>query len=46
MPGRTGYEQRTIKGLEIIDIDKSQNLIVVKGSIPGKAGNLVSIKLS
>ena len=46
MPGRSGYEQRTIKGLEIIDIDKSQNLIVVKGSIPGKAGNLVSIKLS
>jgi large subunit ribosomal protein L3 len=46
MPGRTGYEQRTIKGLEIIDIDKSQNLIVVKGSIPGKAGNLVSIKSS
>lgn len=46
MPGRTGYEQRTIKGLEIIDIDKSKNLIVVKGSIPGKAGNLVSIKLS
>ena len=31
MPGRTGYEQRTIKGLEIIDIDKNQNLIVVKG---------------
>ncbi len=46
MPGRTGYEQRTIKGLEIIDIDKTQNLIVVKGSIPGKSGNLVSIKLS
>jgi large subunit ribosomal protein L3 len=46
MPGRTGYEQRTLKGLEIIDIDKSQNLIVVKGSIPGKAGNLVSIKSS
>jgi large subunit ribosomal protein L3 len=46
MPGRSGYEKRTIKGLEIIDIDKTQNLLVVKGSIPGKAGNLVSIKLS
>ena len=46
MPGRSGYEKRTIKGLEIIDIDKTQNLIVVKGSIPGKSGNLVSIKLS
>jgi large subunit ribosomal protein L3 len=44
MPRRSGMEKRTIKGLKIIDIDKTQNLIVVKGSIPGKAGNLVSIK--
>ena len=43
MPGRLGMEKRTIKGLKIIDIDKTQNLIVIKGSIPGKAGNLVSI---
>jgi large subunit ribosomal protein L3 len=44
MPGRLGMEQKTIKGLEIIDIDKTQNLLVLKGSIPGKSGNLVSIK--
>ena len=44
MPRRSGMEKRTIKGLQIIDIDKSQNLIVVKGSIPGKPGNLVSMK--
>jgi ribosomal protein L3 len=36
-------DQRTIKGLEIIDIDKKENLLVIKGSIPGKAGNLVSV---
>jgi len=29
--------------LEIIDIDKKENLLIVKGSIPGKSGNLVSI---
>jgi len=46
MPGRTGNANRTIKGLEIIDIDRTQNLLVIKGSIPGKAGNLVSIKLN
>jgi len=45
MPGRLGMDQRTIKGLEIIDIDKKQNLLVIKGSIPGKPGNLVNIKL-
>ena len=44
MPRRSGMEKRTIKGLQIIDIDKSQNLIVIKGSIPGKPGNLVSMK--
>jgi large subunit ribosomal protein L3 len=43
MPGRFGMEKRTVKGLEIIDIDTTQNLLVIKGSIPGKTGNLVSI---
>lgn len=45
MPGRTGGTQQTISGLEIIGIDKKSNLIVIKGSIPGKSGNLVSIKI-
>jgi large subunit ribosomal protein L3 len=44
MPRRKGTEKRTIKGLQIIEIDKTQNLLVIKGSIPGKPGNLVSIK--
>lgn len=44
MPGRTGGKQQTISGLEIIAIDKESNLLVIKGSIPGKSGNLVSIK--
>ena len=43
MPGRLGMEKRTITGLEIIDIDKKENLLVIKGCIPGKSGNLVSI---
>jgi len=43
MPGQYGMAKRTIKGLEIVDIDKTQNLIVIKGSIPGKSGNLVSM---
>jgi len=44
MPGRFGMDKRTIKGLEIVDIDTTQNIIVIKGSIPGKSGNLVSLK--
>jgi large subunit ribosomal protein L3 len=45
MPGRLGMDKRTLLALEIIDIDKKENLLVVKGSIPGKAGNLVTMKL-
>ena len=44
MPRRFGMSQRTIKGLEIIGIDKTENIIIIKGSIPGKAGNLISLK--
>ena len=31
----SGMEKRTIKGLKVTILRKSQNLIVVKGSIPG-----------
>ena len=44
MPGRLGMQKRTIKGLEIIDINEKENLLIVKGCIPGKSGNLVSIR--
>lgn len=43
MPGRLGMEKRTIKNLEIIDINKKENLLIIKGSVPGKSGNLVSL---
>jgi large subunit ribosomal protein L3 len=35
MPGRYGTEQYTIKGLEIVDIRPDENLIMVKGPVPG-----------
>lgn len=45
MPGRSGMEKITIKGLEIVDRNIDENLIVLKGSIPGKPGNLVTITI-
>jgi large subunit ribosomal protein L3 len=45
MPGRSGMKKSTISGLEILDIDKKENLLIVKGSIPGKPGNLVSLTI-
>jgi len=44
MAGRLGNTKCTIKSLQIIDIDTTENLLIIKGSIPGKSGNLVSIK--
>lgn len=46
MPGRTGGEKRTFSGLEIIDFISESNLLVVKGSLPGKMGNLLTIVLN
>ena len=43
MSGHLGMEKRTIQGLEIIDIDTKENLIVIKGCIPGKSGNLLTV---
>lgn len=44
MAGRMGGKRTTIKNLTIIDINAEQNLIIVKGNIPGKPGNIISIK--
>jgi len=44
MPGHYGNEQKTTKNLEIADIRPKQNLIFVKGAVPGFRSGLVSIK--
>jgi large subunit ribosomal protein L3 len=43
MSGRMGGAQTTISNLKILKIDIKENIIIVKGSIPGKPGNLLSI---
>ena len=43
MAGRLGGSQTTIKNLEVIHINSKDNLLVIKGSVPGKPGNLLSI---
>jgi len=43
MAGRYGGKKITTRGLTIIKIDSDRNLLVVKGSVPGKPGSLVNI---
>jgi large subunit ribosomal protein L3 len=44
MAGRLGGSKVTVKNLEIIKIDSKENLLIVKGAVPGKPGNLLSIE--
>lgn len=43
MAGRLGYSNCTIKGLFIKNIDHKNNILYLKGSVPGKAGNKLYI---
>jgi large subunit ribosomal protein L3 len=43
MPGRLGMDKCTIKNLEIISVNKEANLVILKGNVPGKPGNLVCL---
>lgn len=46
MPGRLGGKKVTVQNLEILHIDLENNLLVVKGSVPGPKKTLVTIKNS
>jgi large subunit ribosomal protein L3 len=43
MPGRMGSERTTIKNLKIVKVDKDNNLLMVKGAVPGSRGTLLEI---
>ncbi len=43
MAGRMGTDRITVKNLEIIDIDADNNLIMIKGALPGRPGTLLEI---
>ncbi len=44
MPGRMGGKQITVTGLEIIDVDIENNVLLIKGAISGPNGGFVLIK--
>ena len=43
LPGHLGAERVTVQNLEIVKIDAENNLIAIKGAIPGPKGGVVSI---
>ena len=45
MPGRYGNETATIKGLKVAKIDNDNNILVIKGSVPGPNGSTLRIEI-
>ena len=44
MPGRMGGERVTVKGTQVVSVDKERGLLLLHGSIPGRRGTLVEIQ--
>tara|TARA_B110000908_G_scaffold164424_1_gene212456 strand:+ start:814 stop:1437 length:624 start_codon:yes stop_codon:yes gene_type:complete len=46
MAGQLGNKIANIKKLKVIQINSDENILIVKGSVPGKPGNLITISVS
>ncbi|MFH1780497.1 MAG: 50S ribosomal protein L3 [Candidatus Nealsonbacteria bacterium] len=44
MPGRMGSDRITVKGLRVMKVDKENNILAVRGAVPGHPGTLVEIR--
>jgi large subunit ribosomal protein L3 len=44
MPGHMGVDRKTVKNLEIIDIRPDENLVMIKGPVPGWKTGLLEIR--
>jgi len=43
-PGQMGNKRATQKGLEVVQVDAQQNLLLVRGSVPGPRGGIVEVR--
>ena len=44
MPGHMGVERETVKNLTIVDIRPDENLLLVKGAVPGWKTGILEVK--
>lgn len=45
-PGHMGTDMQVMKNLEVVSVNTDANVVLVKGSVPGKAGSLLCIRKS
>ena len=43
-PGQMGNKRVTQRGLTIVRVDAAQNLLLVRGAVPGARGGLVEVR--
>lgn len=46
LPGHMGSDKVTVKNLELVKVLADQNLLIVKGAVPGGKGALVSVRVA
>lgn len=44
LPGQMGHVKRTVQNLEVVAVDKENNVLLIKGSVPGPKKGLVIVK--
>ena len=43
-PGQMGNKRATQRGLEVVRVDAAENLLLVRGSVPGPRGGIVEVR--
>lgn len=46
LPGQMGNERVTVRNLELVRVDEEQNLMLVKGAVPGGKGAFLTIRMA
>jgi large subunit ribosomal protein L3 len=46
MPGQMGNRRSTVKGLMVVDVRPEENIILIRGAVPGGRNGVVFIKKS
>jgi len=46
LPGHMGVDTVTVRNLDVVKIDAEQNLLIVKGAVPGAKGALLTIRVA
>jgi large subunit ribosomal protein L3 len=46
LPGHMGTDTVTVRNLDVVKVDAEQNLLLVKGAVPGAKGALLTIRMA